>query len=203
MTLSFSFQRHRALRVALAGAGLACLLAVASTASTAAEVITQPATPAFDHSHDFDPFLGTWHSRQHRLKERLAGSEDWIEFEGTQVVRPLLGGQGNMTENVFTMPDGSIHRGVTLRAFDPKTGRWSIWWLDGNDPTKIDVPTVGTFENGIGTFYSDDTFKGKPIKVRFRWSNITPTTLQWEQAYSADDGKTWETNWVAYFTKTG
>jgi hypothetical protein len=107
-----------------------------------------------------------------------------------------------MTENVFTLPDGVTRRGVTIRAFDPKTHRWSIWWLDGSDPTKMDVPVVGSFENGVGTFYADDTFNGKPIKVRFTWLNIAPTKLQWEQAYSPDGGKTWETNWIAYFTKT-
>jgi hypothetical protein len=99
------------------------------------------------------------------------------------------------------MPDGSIRRGVTLRAFDPKTQKWSIWWLDGNDPTEIDVPLVGGFEQGTGAFYADDTFEGKRVKVRFLWKNITPNSRQWEQALSADGGKTWETNWITWFTR--
>ncbi|WP_266172182.1 hypothetical protein [Dyella subtropica] len=203
MIASSSKSRRHARMGVLASVGIACLLAMTVHATPAGEVPAKPAVAAYDHVHDFDLFFGTWHSRQRRLKERLAGSKEWIEFEGTQVVRPLLDGHGNMTENRFTMPDGTTRHGVTLRAFDPKSQRWSIWWLDGNDPTKIDIPVVGAFENGVGTFYSDDTFNGKPIKVRFKWLNITPTTLQWEQAYSPDGGKTWETNWIAYFTKTG
>ncbi|MFC4763621.1 hypothetical protein [Dyella koreensis] len=201
MAFSRSLARRGALIVVFAGIGAGCLLAAPTPAMPAADAVAKPA-PAVDHVHDFDGFFGAWHSKQRRLKERLAGSKEWVEFEGTQVVRPLLDGRGNMTENVFTMPDGTVHRGVTLRAFDPVSKQWSIWWLDGNDPTKIDVPVVGRFENGIGTFYSDDSFNGKPIKVRFQWSHITPTTLQWEQAYSADGGKTWETNWIAYFSRT-
>jgi hypothetical protein len=87
------------------------------------------------------------------------------------------------------MPDGSIRRGVTLRAFDPKTQTWSIWWLDGNDPTNVDVPVVGGFEQGTGAFYAGDTFNGKRIKVRFLWKNVTPNSRQWEQAFFADGGR--------------
>lgn len=200
MRFSSATWRLHALRGVLSGFSMACLLGLAATLAHGADTPAQPA--GYDHVHDFDLFFGSWHSRQRRLKERLVGSKEWLEFEGTQVVRPLLDGQGNMTENRFTMPDGSIHRGVTLRAFDPKTQRWSIWWLDGNDPTSIDTPVVGSFEHGVGTFYADDSFKGRPIKVRFTWSHLTQRSLQWEQAYSIDGGKTWETNWVAYFTRT-
>jgi hypothetical protein len=169
---------------------------------------SEPAVPAgssvadqSDHSHDFDGFFGNWRTHHRKLKERLAGSHDWMEFEGSQVMQPVLGGRGNMTDNVFNMPDGSIRRGVTLRAFDPKTHKWSIWWLGGEDPTEIGTPVVGGFERGTGAFYADDTFDGKPIKVRFLWKNVTPNSRQWEQAFSADGGKTWETNWITWFTR--
>ena len=76
---------------------------------------------------------------------------------------------------------------------------WSIWWFDGRTPSELDPPVTGRFENGVGTFYSDDTFKGKPIRVRFTWSNITAASAHWEQAFSADGGKTWETNWTTDF----
>src|ERR1700684_1175214 len=89
------------------------------------------------------------------------------------------------------------HRGVALRSFDPETQQWSIWWLDGRTPLgPLDPPMKGTFHNGVGTFYGDDTLNGKPVRARFLWSDITPTSGHWEQAYSPDGGKTWETNWV-------
>jgi hypothetical protein len=58
------------------------------------------------------------------------------------------------------------------------------------------------FDNGIGTFYSDATVDGNPIRTRFIWAYITATSARWEQAYSADAGKTWETNWVMEFQRT-
>jgi hypothetical protein len=96
---------------------------------------------------------------------------------------------------VFHTPQG-IYRGVAPRAYDPKTGQWAIWWIDGRNPFgNLDPPVKGRFANGVGSFYAHDTLRGKPIKVRFTWSHITATTARWEQAYSPDDGKTWEVNW--------
>jgi hypothetical protein len=88
-----------------------------------------------------------------------------------------------------------------VRTFDPKTGQWTIWWLDGRNPGNLDVPVKGRFENGVGTFYADDTFEERPIKIRFVWSHITATTCRWEQAFSPDAGRTWETNWIMEFRR--
>jgi hypothetical protein len=201
MTLPISTAR-RALLSALAGIGAAGALSRANGAVPAANAAAANAgNRSSDPVHDFDEFFGNWHVRHRRLKDRLAGSTAWIEFEGSQTMWPILGGAGNMTDNVFNLPGGVVQRGVTLRAFDRKTQKWSIWWLDGNEPTKLDVPVIGGFERGTGAFYADDSFKGKPIKVRFLWKNITHDTRQWEQAFSPDAGKTWETNWIAWFTR--
>jgi hypothetical protein len=155
-----------------------------------------------DPLHDFDAHFGAWHARHRRLKDRLANSNEWIAFDGTCEMWPLADGSANIDDNVFNMPGGA-YRGVSLRAFDRKAHTWSIWWLDGRWPHKIDVPVVGTFKDGIGTFLSPDTFEGRPIIVRYLWSHITQSTRQWEQAFSPDNGNTWETNWVTYFTRTG
>jgi hypothetical protein len=91
-----------------------------------------------------------------------------------------------------------------LRAYDPKTGQWAIWWLDGRTPmAMLDPPMLGRFANGVGTFYNDDSLRGKPVRVRFIWSMITRDSTHWEQAYSPDGGKTWETNWISDFTRVG
>ena len=148
---------------------------------------------------DFDFLVGSWRVHHRRLKERLAGNHDWIEFEGTCAMQKILGGAGNMDDNVLDFPGGA-YRAVTLRTYDPAKGQWSIWWFDSRNPSHLDPPVVGGFKNGVGTFYADDTFKGKPIRVRFLWTNLA-TKPHWEQAFSDDGGKTWETNWIMEFVR--
>jgi len=103
---------------------------------------------------------------------------------------------------VIGFPDGPW-RGASLRSFDPATGQWSIWWLDSRMPLgPLDPPVRGRFRDGTGTFLAEDTFEGEPIVVRFIWSRITPESCRWEQAFSADGGTTWETNWEMDFTRS-
>ena len=157
--------------------------------------------PNLSGLHDFDFLAGQWTSHHRKLKERLAGSHEWVEFDGTLSMRQLMNGWANVDDNVFKMPGGD-YRGVGLRAYDPKTGQWAIWWLDGRNPFgELDPPVKGCFKNGVGTFYADDTLRGKKIRVRFVWSHITPTSARWEQSFSPDGGKTWETNWVMEFRR--
>jgi hypothetical protein len=151
--------------------------------------------------HAFDTRAGRWTAHHRRLKERLADNHEWQEFDGTQTAYRLLDGYANTDENVFRMPGGD-YRGVTLRAYDPKSGQWAIWWLDARNPFgELDPPVKGRFVDGVGTFYADDTLRGKPIRVRFIWSQMTATSAHWEQAFSPDGGKTWETNWITDFKK--
>ena len=146
--------------------------------------------------HDFDFLVGHWRVHHRKLKERLANNHEWIEFDGTLSSQPLMGGYANVDDDVFEVPGGT-YRGVAPRSLDAKTGKWSIWWLDSRTPTApLDPPVKGSFHNGLGAFYADDTFNGKPIRIRFIWSEITPTSCHWEQAFSSDGGKTWETNWI-------
>jgi hypothetical protein len=149
--------------------------------------------------NDFDPLVGTWRVHHRRLEERLVRSRDWIEFEGTCDVQKILGGTGNMDDNVLNLPEGA-YRAATLRIYDPASRQWTIWWVDSRNPAHLDPPVVGRFEDGVGTFYAGDTLRGKPIRVRFLWTNLA-TAPHWEQAFSGDGGKIWETNWTMDFTK--
>jgi hypothetical protein len=167
-----------------------------STASGIAPTIVAPGPAA----HDFDFLAGRWRVQHHRLKDRLAGSDEWQRFEGTSTAWALLDGAGNIDDNILEAPTGT-YRAISLRSYDPRADRWSIWWLDGRNPGLLDPPVVGGFANGIGTFIGEDTFDGRPILVRFRWSDITGTTCRWEQAFSPDDGATWEVNWVMELTR--
>lgn len=152
-----------------------------------------------DGRHDFDFLFGKWHSHHHRLRERLKGSTEWEEFEGVSVARPILGGIGNIDEIVMERASGQVE-GATVRLFDLHTRQWWIYWSDSHHGT-LELPMIGHFENGRGEFYSQEPFERQYIFSRFIWSEITPTSCKWEQAFSPDGGKTWETNWVMRFTR--
>ena len=150
-----------------------------------------------DGRHDFDFLHGDWHSRQRKLKERLAGCEEWDEFDCEVHCRSLLGGLGNTDE--LSSPSMTYH-GLALRLYDEKDRTWSIFWITGGDAT-IEAPVVGHFADGVGNFICQDTQEGTPVLVRYRWHDITPTSARWAQAFSTDDGATWETNWTAEFSR--
>ena len=146
--------------------------------------------------HDFDFLVGHWQAHHRKLKHRLANNHEWTEFDGTLFNLPLMGSYSNVDDTVLNVPGGP-YRGVALRSFDAKAQQWSIWWLDSRTPSDpLDPPMIGSFHNGVGTFYGEDTVNGKQVRARFLWTNITPTSGHWEQADSPDEGKTWETNWV-------
>jgi hypothetical protein len=92
--------------------------------------------------------------------------------------------------------------GMSLRLYDPRTRQWSIYWAS-NQTGALDPPVVGSIANGIGVFEGRDVLDGRPILVRFTWSDITTTGARWEQAFSPDEGRTWEKNWVMVMTRAG
>lgn len=151
------------------------------------------------HAHDWDWLAGSWNVRHRRLNGRLVGSTDWQEFDGTCRMVPTLAGLGNMDDNWLDLPSGA-YRAMGIRAFNPDTAQWSIWWLDARVQT-IEPPVRGGFANGVGIFQGEDTLRGQPIIVRFMWSEITANSARWEQAFSPDAGATWEVNWVMHFTR--
>ena len=148
-----------------------------------------------DGSHDFDFEIGTWKTHVKRLVRPLTGSTTWVEMNGTTIVRPVWGGRGNLVELEADGPTG-LFRGLSLRLYNPETRTWSLNFANASDGT-LTTPSVGRFNNGRGEFFSKETFNGRAILVRFVISDITPTSCRFEQAFSTDDGKTWEVNWVA------
>ncbi len=179
-------------------AGTTVLTGSASGAHSQDTFSPTPAATGHVGAHDFDFLVGEWRVHHHRLKP---DSQEWVDFEGTCRNRKLMDGGANMEEHALKAPDGTYHA-IALRAHDPTTGQWAIWWLDGRYPSgPLDPSVKGRFENGVGTFYGDYMQDGKPMRVRFLWSNITPTSARWEQSPSSDGGKTWATNWIMNFNR--
>ena len=159
------------------------------------------ATDPAARAHDWDWLIGNWDVWHRRLKERLANNHDWQEFGGKSALWLGLGGLATIDDNIVDIPSGSYY-GLTVRAWDPKTDRWAIWWVDGRNPTVIDPPVLGGFAGENGVFAGPDNFKGTPVTVRFRWLDIHSARPHWDQAMSTDGGKSWETNWENFFTRT-
>lgn len=186
-----------------ATAAIACAALMFSRASLAAEPQTMKQTIAnsdhvADHTderadgrHDFDFLLGLWNVHNRRLE----ANNEWQEFPASNEMRFLLDGLCNMDTYEATFPNGKLIQGFALRCFNPKTQKWSIYWNDSVQ-CELQPPVIGGFKGDRGEFYGDDTFKGAAIRVRYVWLKLGPDSAQWEQAFSQDGGKSWETNWV-------
>ena len=157
---------------------------------------SQPSPPPAD----FDFIIGDWQVRHRRLNSRLTGCTEWTEFLGTSSTRKILGGFGNVEDNVLLFPQEQV-RAAAFRSYDARSQTWSIWWLDGRAPHQLDVPVVGGFLANRGLFFASDELDGRPVKVRFTWHANLGGNPQWEQAFSADGGATWETNWTMEFRR--
>jgi hypothetical protein len=152
-----------------------------------------------DGRNDFDFFIGAWDSQQRWLKQALVGCDEWEEFKGVSVAYKILDGLGHFDEVTLELPTRRVV-GITVRLFDPQTRLWSIYWASTTQ-SGLGVPMVGRFEDGRGEFYDRETYEGRSIFSRFLWTSSGPGACRWEQAYSLDAGRTWETNWTADFTR--
>lgn len=147
-----------------------------------------------DGRTDFDFLHGRWDVRNRRLTARLSGSDDWEEFGATAVIRPILGGLGNIDEIRFD-PSWRELYGCTVRLFDPVSRQWSLHWSD-SAIGRLLPPMIGLFRDGVGVFHAHEQFEGRMVFSRFIWSDITDQSARWQQALSDDGGLTWETNWT-------
>lgn len=159
----------------------------------------QPSSASGNSEHDFDFEIGSWKIHLSRLKDRLAGSTTWIEFDGTSVTRKVWGGRANLEEFETDSQTGHIE-GLTLRLYNPQSRQWSIYWANGKDGI-LGQPMIGEFKNGRGEFYDQEPWNGRAVYVRFIWSNTTTNKPHFEQSFSDDGGKTWEVNWITNQTR--
>ena len=154
-----------------------------------------PADPAPQAASDWAFIVGHW-----RVRNRKRTAQGWQEFESDFRNWSVLGGLGNIGDNLFHAPGGD-YRGMSVRAYDAQQQVWRSWWLDGRDPTRIDEPLTGTFTDGVGTFISEYESEGRRMLARSQWSRTDSPTPRWEQALSSDGGRNWDTNWTADFER--
>jgi hypothetical protein len=167
--------------------------------TSGAEILSLPASEVQDGAHDFDFNFGVWKIHIQRLLHPLTGSRSWVGYDGTSVVSKVWGGRANLFEIEATGPAGHIE-GVELRLFNPQSHQWSLNWANSRDGV-MTTPMVGTFVHGQGQFHDQEEFQGRIIMTRNGFSDITPDSIRFEQAFSEDFGKTWETNWIMSFNR--
>lgn len=152
-----------------------------------------------DGQHDFDFEIGSWKTQLRRRLRPLTGSTTWVEYQGTTVVRKIWNGRANLVELEVDGPPGHIE-GLSLRLYNPESHQWSLNYSNSASGT-MSQPVIGEFKNGRGEFFGQDFLNGRAILVRFIISDITPDSCHFEQSFSDDGGKTWESNWIATDTR--
>mgnify|MGYP001547742514 FL=1 len=157
------------------------------------------APAARDGARDFDFLFGRWRVHNRRLRQPLTGSGEWDEFDGTSVVRPLWDGRANYEEWEADAPGGRM-RAVSLHLYDPESEEWSLHWAT-RESGRVGVPTVGRFTGARGEFHDQERHDGRAIFIRITWEPRGDRACRFEQSYSADGGRTWETNWIMDFTR--
>lgn len=164
-------------------------------------MISREITPSFTSSkNDFDFLQGVWNVQNRKLKTRLNNCTDWDEFPSVLKMQKVLTGLGNV-ENYYATFNGEAFEGMAIRLFDETTKLWKIYWVDSNTCKMDENPVTGSFENSVGKFYAWDTFNGTAIKILYQWDATDADKPIWSQAFSQDEGNTWEWNWEMHFTK--
>lgn len=179
--------------------GCLCLVATSVTIAQTAPVATEPALR--DGQHDFDFHLGSWKTHIRSLQHPLTGSTSWVEYDGTLVARKVWDGRAQL-EELEADGAGRHIEDFLLFLYNPQTRQWSLNSAAGGDGV-IGQPMFGEFKNGRGEFYDQEpALHGRSVLVRQVWSDITPTSHHFEQAFSNDGGRTWEPNFVATLTRS-
>jgi hypothetical protein len=154
---------------------------------------------ARDGQRDFDFEIGKWKTHLKRLQHPLSGSSTWLEYEGTTVVTKVWKGNANLVELEVDGPDGHLEA-LSLRLYNPSSHQWSLNFANSRGGA-LTQPTIGEFKNGRGEFFDQEMLDGRAILVRFVISPVNRNSCHFEQAFSADGGKTWEVNWIADDTR--
>lgn len=184
----------------LGSIALSCLLPADTNAATTPAA---PAAVAVDdtQAHAFDFLMGTWKVQNTFLAKRLQHSHQWLKFEASDVESPLRTGTGNLEYYVTSHWPEFV--GMGLRLYDPQARKWTIYWSDNRFSRGVlQPPLTGDFHDGRGVFEGPDHLDGVPITVRYTWLSIDHDHARWSQAFSRDDGRTWEINWIMDFART-
>lgn len=152
-----------------------------------------------DGSHDFDFDVGVWHTEITRRLDPLSPTSEEMKLSGTVTIRKIWGGKAQIEEIEADGPKGHW-QGASLFLYDPAARQWSQTFF-GSASGVVTGSMIGSFKDGKGELFLQDTLDGRSILLRATWSDITPTSHTYREEYSADGGKTWALSFIARKTK--
>jgi hypothetical protein len=162
--------------------------ASAQTSSEVTKLGSPIASADHDGQHDFDPLTGTWKAHTKYRAHPLAGSDGWIESDGTEVFQKIWDG-ALLELSTGASANGPV--GLMLYTYNPQSHQWYVYFASSKDG-KIGLPNVGEFRNRRGEFFVQDTLNGKSLLNRYVWSQIASSSPHFEESWSSDGGRTWE-----------
>jgi hypothetical protein len=188
------------LLASLLGAGVLALPAkvAADPAPAAAPALAAAAAPR-DGQHDFDFNIGVWRTHIRRVLDPLSGTGNSIELNGTVTVRKVWDGRAQLEEIEAEGPNGHWE-GLTLFLYNPTAHQWSQSFVNSR-AGELGAPLVGSFTDGRGELFSQDTINGRSVLVRGVWSEIRPDSHRYEESLSQDGGRTWAPAFIANLTR--
>jgi hypothetical protein len=147
----------------------------------------------------FDFLVGRWQVANRRLGAPLSGSDEWYETQATASATTLHNGAISVDEMWF--PELGF-AGSSIRVHTPADDTWTVYWVNSLSG-HLQPPVSGRWADDGSGFVATgpDEFEGRPIIASYRWHSITSNAATWEQAFSVDDGATWETNWVMQWSR--
>ncbi|HKC93161.1 MAG TPA: hypothetical protein VKB81_03975 [Nitrospira sp.] len=163
-------------------------LVFAQTSSEVAKLGSPPASADHDGQHDFDPLAASWKAHTKYRAHPLAGSDTWIEFDGTEIFHKIW--DGAILE-LSAVASAKEPVGLMLYTYNPQSHQWYVYFASSKDG-KVGLPNVGEFRNGRGEFFVQDTLNGKLLLNRYVWSQIASSSPHFEESWSSDGGRTWE-----------
>ena len=151
----------------------------------------------------FDFWIGDWDVRQRILRK----DGTWLELPARTSVAPALDGcalierwRGRVSFFWEGMGEPEAMDGLSVRAFDPRAGKWFIHWMDTRAP-RFGTPYAGNIVDGRGEFFRDlETPSGRRVG-RITFSAISADAVDWALAVSDDDKDTWRTLWTMHMRR--
>lgn len=172
------------------------VLAALAAGAGASAVMADEARCDVPQAQQFDFLVGEWEI----LNEIRTLEGGWVKTFATLEGHKRRDGCAVIGRWYGVARDGGPLDGITIRAFDPDSRQWSIVWLDNRSTLQLQ-PLTGEFVDGVGQFYRENEFHGERVKLRFTWDEITDDSARWSRSFSLDGGRTWETDWIMYFTR--